>query len=65
MPAADLQALVAELEQRGWLKRIRAEVDPILEITAIADRVTKAGGPALLFERVKGRSEERRVGERV
>jgi 4-hydroxy-3-polyprenylbenzoate decarboxylase len=54
VPAADLQSFVAELEQRGWLKRIRAEVDPILEITAIADRVTKAGGPALLFERVKG-----------
>ncbi len=54
MPAADLQTFVAQLEQRGWLKRIQAEVDPILEITAIADRVVKAGGPALLFERVKG-----------
>ena len=54
MPATDLQTFVAELEQRGWLKRITAEVDPILEITAITDRVTKASGPALLFERVKG-----------
>jgi 4-hydroxy-3-polyprenylbenzoate decarboxylase len=54
VPATDLQSFVAELEQRGWLKRITAEVDPILEITAITDRVTKAGGPALLFERVKG-----------
>jgi 4-hydroxy-3-polyprenylbenzoate decarboxylase len=45
---------MAELEQRGWLKRITAEVDPILEITEIADRVMKAGGPALLFENVKG-----------
>jgi 4-hydroxy-3-polyprenylbenzoate decarboxylase len=54
VPAADLQTFVAQLEQRGWLKRIQAEVDPILEITAIADRVVKAGGPALLFERVKG-----------
>ncbi len=54
MPAADLQSFIAELEQRGWLKRINAEVDPILEITEIADRVMKAGGPALLFERVRG-----------
>ncbi|MGD8452469.1 MAG: UbiD family decarboxylase [Phycisphaerae bacterium] len=54
MPADDLQTFVTELEQRGWLKRIAAEVDPILEITEIADRVMKAGGPALLFERVRG-----------
>ena len=54
MPAPDLQSFVAELEQRGWLKRISAEVDPILEITEITDRVTKGGGPALLFENVKG-----------
>ncbi len=54
MPAPDLQSFAAELEERGWLKRIAAEVDPILEITEIADRVMKAGGPALLFEHVKG-----------
>jgi 4-hydroxy-3-polyprenylbenzoate decarboxylase len=54
VPADDLQTFVTELEQRGWLKRIAAEVDPILEITEIADRVMKAGGPALLFERVRG-----------
>jgi 4-hydroxy-3-polyprenylbenzoate decarboxylase len=54
VPAADLQTFVAELEQRGWLKRIPVEVDPILEISAITDRVTKAGGPALLFEHPKG-----------
>jgi len=54
VPASDLQSFVAELEQRGWLKRIVAEVDPELEITEITDRVTKAGGPALLFENVKG-----------
>ena len=54
MPAADLQSFVAELEQRGWLKRIAVGVDPALEITEIADRVTTAGGPALLFERVRG-----------
>ena len=54
MPAADLQTFVNELEQRGWLKRVRVEVDPELEITEIADRVMKAGGPALLFEKVRG-----------
>ncbi len=54
MPALDLQSFVAELEQRGWLKRITVEVDPELEITEISDRVTKVGGPALLFENVKG-----------
>lgn len=54
MPAADLRSFVSELEARGWLKRIGVEVDPELEITEITDRVTKAGGPALLFERVRG-----------
>jgi len=52
--APDLQSFMDQLEQRGWLKRIRVEVDPVLEITEIADRVTKAGGPALLFENVRG-----------
>jgi len=36
------------------LKRVSAEVDPVLEITEITDRTVKAGGPALLFERPKG-----------
>src|SRR5262249_4541184 len=38
------------------LKRIAVEVDPILEISEIANRVSKSGGPALLFEKVKGSS---------
>lgn len=50
----DLQEFVDLLESKGELIRIRAEVDPELEITEIADRVMKAGGPALLFENVKG-----------
>ncbi len=54
MPAPDMQSFVAELERRGWLKRVRAEVDPVLEITEVYDRVVKAGGPALLFENVRG-----------
>ncbi len=54
MPFTDFQAFANELERRGWLRRVRTEVDPILEITEIYDRVVKAQGPALLFERVKG-----------
>ncbi len=45
---------LTELEQRGDLVRIAREVDPVLEITAIADRCVKRDGPALLFERPKG-----------
>ncbi len=50
----DLNDFIRALEKQGELKRISQEVDPILEITEITDRVTKAGGPALLFEKVKG-----------
>lgn len=42
------------LEQRGELHRVRAEADPLLEITEIADRMVKQGGPALLFEQPSG-----------
>ncbi|MCB1614692.1 MAG: 4-hydroxy-3-polyprenylbenzoate decarboxylase [Pseudomonadales bacterium] len=54
MSYADLRAFISALESRGELKRITTEVDPALEITEICDRVLKAGGPALLFENVKG-----------
>ncbi len=50
----DLSAFIDKLEKEGELKRITAEVDPVLEITEITDRVTKSGGPALLFEHPKG-----------
>src|SRR6266487_1667324 len=53
-PPADLRAWIARLEREGELQRIGAEVDPHLEITEINDRVVKTGGPALLFEHVKG-----------
>ncbi len=56
MSYRDLREFLRVLEQEGELKRITAPVDPILEIAEITDRVTKAGGPALLFERVKGSS---------
>ncbi len=54
--AHDLREFIAQLEACGELKRIRVEVDPILEMTEIADRVLRAGGPALLFEKTKGGS---------
>ncbi|HET6637064.1 MAG TPA: menaquinone biosynthesis decarboxylase, partial [Streptomyces sp.] len=50
----DLRSLLRALERDGDLKRIRAEVDPYLEVGEIVDRVNKAGGPALLFENVRG-----------
>src|ERR687885_2106463 len=53
-PPADLREWIARLEREGELVRVTAEVDPDLEITEINDRVVKAGGPALLFENVKG-----------
>ena len=54
MPFDGLGAFVAKLEQAGELVRIFREVDPYLDMAEIADRVMKAGGPALLFERPKG-----------
>ncbi|MGH7268834.1 MAG: UbiD family decarboxylase, partial [Polyangiaceae bacterium] len=47
-------AFVRALEQSSELVRISRRVDPHLEVSAIADRVTKGGGPALLFESVGG-----------
>ena len=54
MSYPDLRAFIADLERRGELKRISVEVDPRLEMTEICDRVLRAQGPALLFERPKG-----------
>ena len=56
-PAArDMRSFIALLEQRGQLKRIKQSVDPDQELAAISDRVLAMGGPALLFENVKGAS---------
>ena len=52
----DLRDFIAQLEKMGELKRIAIEVDPKLEMTEIADRVLRVGGPALLFENPKGHS---------
>lgn len=57
MAYKDLREFVAELEKRGWLKRITTPVSCDLEITEITDRVSKregAGNVALLFENVIG-----------
>ena len=54
MAYRDLREFISRLEKEGELRRISAEVDPVLEITEITDRVSKANGPALLFERPKG-----------
>jgi 4-hydroxy-3-polyprenylbenzoate decarboxylase len=60
LPFDDLRQWITALERAGELKRIRTEVDPILEIAEITDRVSKSrdargigGGPAVLFENVK------------
>ncbi|MGV6808764.1 MAG: 4-hydroxy-3-polyprenylbenzoate decarboxylase [bacterium] len=54
MKYKDLRDFIEQLEQQGELKRISLEVDPYLEMTEIADRTLRQGGPALLFENVKG-----------
>ena len=62
MAYSDLREWISALDKAGELKRVKAEVDPILEITEVTDRVSKwgprgksgPGGPALLFENVKG-----------
>lgn len=54
MAFKDLRDFIDTLEKAGELKRIKAEVDPYLEITEISDRTLRAGGPALLFENPKG-----------
>jgi len=54
MKYKDLRDFIKQLEAKGELKRITVEVDPLLEITEICDRTLRAGGPALLFEKVKG-----------
>ena len=52
----DLREWIDLLGREGELVEVAAEVDPHLEISEIADRVVKAGGPALLFRNVRGSS---------
>lgn len=55
MPYDHLADFLSDLHDSGELIRVEAEVDPVLEIAAITDRITQSadGGPALLFENVK------------
>ncbi len=50
----DLRDFIAQLQSQGELRRISAPVSPHLEMTALADRVLRSGGPALLFENPTG-----------
>ena len=52
----DLRDFVAQLETRGELRRVGIEIDTRLEMTEICDRVLRAGGPAILFDKPKGQS---------
>jgi 4-hydroxy-3-polyprenylbenzoate decarboxylase len=54
MKYKDLRDFITQLETQGELKRINVEIDPRLEMTEICDRVLKAGGPAILFEKPRG-----------
>ncbi|MGH9743452.1 MAG: hypothetical protein ACRD51_13990, partial [Candidatus Acidiferrum sp.] len=61
MADRDLREFVQKLEKEGELKRIRADVDPILEITEVTQRVARdkdrlpdSVGPALLVEKPTG-----------
>ena len=54
MAYKSLEECLLDLEKNGQLIRIKEEVDPYLEMAAIHLRVHEAGGPALLFENVKG-----------
>lgn len=56
MAYAGLREFIDRLEKAGELRRVKMQIDPRLELAAIADRIMKsrAGGPALLFENVAG-----------
>lgn len=53
MKYRDLRDFIDQLESMGELVRVKAEVDPDLEMTEICDRTLRAGGPAILFENPK------------
>ena len=54
MAYRSLEECLLDLEKNGQLIRVTEEVDPNLQMAAIHLRVFEAGGPALLFENVKG-----------
>lgn len=54
MKYRDLRDFIGHLNTRGALRRVAETVNPRLEMTAVADQVLRAGGPALLFEHPTG-----------
>ncbi len=52
----NLEECILDLEKHGHLVRIHEEVDPYLEMAAIHLKIYESGGPALLFENIKGSS---------
>ena len=54
MTFKDLRDFIAQLEQRGALKRIQVPISPVLEMTEVCARTLRAKGPALLFEKPTG-----------
>lgn len=58
MAYRDLREFIKVLEDKGLLHRVKVEVDPVLEIAEITDRMCKSpnGGKALFFEKVRGSS---------
>ncbi len=61
MGYADLREFVKRLEKEGELRRVKTEVDPVLEVTEVVQRAQAMPGPgghpggmALLFEKPKG-----------
>ena len=54
MSYSSLKACITDLEKHGHLIRIKDAVDPYLQMAAIHLRVFEHGGPAILFENIKG-----------
>jgi 4-hydroxy-3-polyprenylbenzoate decarboxylase len=54
MKYSDLRDFMSQLQLNGDLKRVTTPVSPHLEMTEVSDRVLRAGGPALLFEKPTG-----------
>lgn len=58
----DLREFLDALEERGWLKRVKTPLSPELEIPEVLRGVMYGGGPAVLFESVRGFPRWRVVG---
>lgn len=54
MAYGDMREFIALLKKKKLIKTVKAEVDPVLEIAEINDRVVKKEGPAILFENCTG-----------